>query len=93
MCVWVWVGVCVCVCVGGWVGVCGWVSVGVGGWVCVGVSEEVGHAHVSAYICIENITKLPAKFKQVLFESVLRVCLIRPINPIQPCYSRNVNRS
>ena len=33
----------------------------------------VGHAHMSAYICIENVTKPPVKFKQALFESALQV--------------------
>ena len=28
--------------------------------------EKVGHTYVSTYICIQNITKPPAKFKQVL---------------------------
>ena len=27
-------------------------------------SEEVGHAHMSAYICIESITKLPANLNK-----------------------------
>ena len=35
------------------------------------LAEEVRHSHVIAYICIENVTKIPVQFKQVLFESAL----------------------
>jgi len=37
--------------------------------------------HANAYICIENITKPTAKFKQVLLEGVLSVKHVWPINP------------
>ena len=36
-------------------------------------TEEDGHAHVSAYVYIETTTKLPAKIKQVPFESVPQI--------------------
>ena len=36
-------------------------------------TEEDGHAHVSAYVYIETTTKLPAKIKQVPFESVSQI--------------------
>jgi len=56
-------------------------------------TEEDGHAHVSAYVYIETITKLPVKIKQVLFESVPQVQYIQPISPIHPHYLTQVNRS
>jgi len=36
-------------------------------------AEEDGHAHVSVYFCIETITKVSVKFKQVPFKSVPQV--------------------